>query len=226
MKFDFIKNLNPASVLPSNIQYGKAHKLNMSASNSKLENFDFNDIDAFINFISTSLEENGAMIGVGGYGEDRVMYQHSKLFTPAQGEPRSIHLGVDLWTAAGTPVFSPLPAEVHSFQNNLGLGNYGPAIILKHTQQGVNFYTLYGHLSVSSLKDLKIGQQILAGQQIATLGSQNENGQWPSHLHFQIISDMLGQFGDFPGVCKPSEKEYWLNLCPDPNLILRIGALN
>ena len=197
----------------------------MTASNPKLEKFDFNDIDRFIEFIDSSLREVNAVIGVGGYGENRVMYQHSQLFTPEQGEARSIHLAVDLWVPIDTPVFAPLEGSVHSFQDNVGLGNYGPTIILEHAVDGYTFSTLYGHLSKKSPNDLTVGQKIQQGQQVATIGDQNENGSWPPHLHFQIITDMLGNRGDFPGVARPSEREYYLTLCPDPNMILRIPAL-
>jgi hypothetical protein len=54
-----------------------------------------------------------------------------------------------------------------------------------------------------------------------------ENGQWPPHLHFQIVVDMeipiaIGRKGDYPGVCKLSEKEKYLNNCPNPDLILQM----
>ncbi|MBI4363426.1 MAG: peptidoglycan DD-metalloendopeptidase family protein [Candidatus Doudnabacteria bacterium] len=151
------------------------------------------------------------------------MYRHSQLFNDEQ-EPRSVHLAMDLWVPQGTPVFSPLPGRVHSFQNNDHLGDYGPTIILEHELQGLKFFTLYGHLSRVSLVNLKTSETIRSGQQIAKLGSQNENGSWPPHLHFQIISDMMGKKGDFPGVASISEKDYYLGICPDPNLILRLPA--
>ncbi len=36
---------------------------------------------------------------------------------------------------------------------------------------------------------------------------------------------MRGKKGDFFGVCALSEKDYYASLCPDPNLILGIPAL-
>ncbi|HMB89916.1 MAG TPA: aminotransferase class III-fold pyridoxal phosphate-dependent enzyme, partial [Rhodothermales bacterium] len=39
---------------------------------------------------------------------------------------------------------------------------------------------------------------------------------------FQVITDMLGRKGDFPGVAPPSEREVWLGICPDPNLLVGI----
>ncbi len=49
-----------------------------------------------------------------------------------------------------------------------------------------------------------------------------ENGDWPPHLHFQIISEIGEYKGDFPGVSSVENREYFLRICPDPNLILRI----
>jgi peptidoglycan LD-endopeptidase LytH len=46
------------------------------------------------------------------------------------------------------------------------------------------------------------------------------NGDWPPHLHFQLITDMMGNTGDFPGVCLPEEKQAYKVLCPDPIGIL------
>ena len=55
---------------------------------------------------------------------------------------------------------------------------------------------------------------------IAEFGMRFENGNWPPHLHFQLIMDMEGWTGDYPGVCKFSEKDKWLANCPDPDLVL------
>jgi peptidoglycan LD-endopeptidase LytH len=59
----------------------------------------------------------------------------------------------------------------------------------------------------------------------ARLGGADENVGWPPHLHLQIIRDLEGRRGDYPGVCRVSEAPQWLARCPDPNLLLRIEAL-
>ena len=159
-------------------------------------------------------------LGIGRYGEDRKIYQ-SPLYT-SNGEARSVHLGLDLFVPAGTPIFAPLDAIIHSFQDNNHFLDYGPTIILEHNTRGKKFCTLYGHLGRSSLEKIKVGQKIEAGEEIAIVGKTHENGHWPPHLHFQIITDLLGWNGDFPGVARPSEKEYYLKLCPDPDLLLKI----
>ncbi len=158
----------------------------------------------------------------GGYGEDRSIYTQA-LFAPEGVEPRTVHLGLDIFAPAGTAVFTPLPARVHSSQVNDRPGDYGPTIILEHDAGGEKFYTLHGHLSRDSLKGLRPGAAFMAGEQIASLGTRNENGGWPPHLHFQVILDLKGMRGDYPGVCKRSERDHWLAICPDPRPLLGLG---
>ncbi|MEO6446181.1 MAG: aminotransferase class III-fold pyridoxal phosphate-dependent enzyme, partial [Gemmatimonadaceae bacterium] len=50
------------------------------------------------------------------------------------------------------------------------------------------------------------------------------NGGWPPHLHFQVICDLLGREGDFPGVARARERAVWLSLCPDPALMVKLPA--
>ncbi len=213
-----------ASVLPEPLFRSSAHLFDFSDSNAELAGIDLRDTDAFTHYITTALAQASCQLGIGRYAEDRIVYRTSTLFN-ADGEPRSVHLAIDLFVPASTPIYSPLPARVHSFQVNDHFLDYGPTIILEHNLDGVRFYTLYGHLSPSSLEGLSVGRQIVQGQQIAAVGQKEENGHWPPHLHFQIIAQMLGKTGDFPGVARPSEREYWLALCPDPNLILGIASL-
>lgn len=175
--------------------------------------FDVADLAAFTAFIDARRGSAPALIG--GYGEDRGVYAASKLFA-GQGEPRRIHLGVDVWTDADTPVRAPLPARVHSAAINDRFGDYGGTIILEHE----DFFTLYGHLAHRSVAGVRPGQEIAPGEVFAWLGSPSENGGWPPHLHFQRIEDLLGHAGDFPGVARASERERWLTLCPDPGALL------
>ena len=81
---------------------------------------------------------------------------------------------------------------------------------------------LYGHLSLASIKNLREGETINKADVIGEFGTPQENGNWPPHLHFQIIKDLQGMKGDYPGVCKYSERETYMDNCPDTNLILRM----
>jgi hypothetical protein len=59
----------------------------------------------------------------------------------------------------------------------------------------------------------------------AAFGIPYENGHWPPHLHFQVIVDMKGMKGDYPGVCAWPERESYLENSPDPDIILQMMHL-
>ena len=101
----------------------------------------------------------------------------------------------------------------------------GPTVILDHELDGIHFCTLYGHLSCTTLDGIHIGAILDAGDVLGEVGDVHENGGWPPHLHFQVIREMPGPEGDYPGVAAPSEREHFLAQCPDPNLILGIPGL-
>ena len=195
--------------------------LDLSANNAALQRLGIIDTHALSSYIFSEIAAHGAHVGYGGYDEDRRWYQRSEIFSDGE-EPRTIHIGVDLWCAPGTPVFAPTTGRVHSFQDNAAFADYGPTIILEHSGFATPYYTLYGHLTRESLDGLHVGKVISRGEQFATIGAPPINGDWPPHLHFQIISDMLGKRGDFPAVAAASRRTYFLDLCPDPNLILQI----
>jgi len=182
-------------------------------------NANFDTIQSFEQTIGHILLDKQAQIGVGGYGEIRPFYSTDAYLQPSNDGPRwrSVHLGLDIWMPAESLVFAPLAGKVHSIDNNAGEQDYGPTVILEHqVSDELTFYTLYGHLSRRSLIHLYPGQEIEKGDIIATIGHARENGSWPPHLHFQIMLDMLGKEGEFPGVAFPEEKAIWLSLCPDP----------
>jgi 4-aminobutyrate aminotransferase-like enzyme/Ser/Thr protein kinase RdoA (MazF antagonist) len=176
--------------------------------------------------IAGVMRDGGVRVAIGRYDEARLIYT-APFFAgerPAN-ERRTIHIGLDLFADAGTPVYAPFEATVHAFSNNAVLQDYGPVIILRHeTDTGDPFFTLYGHLSRPSLEGLEVGQRIPRGKRFAWLGEPNENVGWTPHLHLQIITDLLGLGTDFPGVAPPSQRAVWRSLSPDPNLIVGVPA--
>lgn len=210
-----------AKVVPIDFEHTPFLRFDFSKNNSQVAGLDLNLLEQMEAYVQGIMQEASVKVAVGGYGEERDVYQRSPVFDTEEGESRSIHLGVDVWMEAGTPVFTPLEAVVHSFQDNAHFGDYGPTIILSHQLEGITFYTLYGHLSRRDLHNIREGQILTKGTQIGHIGSPEENGQWTPHLHFQIIRDMLGKKGDFIGVAPKAMRDYYLDLCPDPNLILQ-----
>ncbi len=200
------------------VKFDNFLKLDLSTDNQELSEIDLNDEKSFTDYIFKQIEKSGNQVAIGGYLEKRSLYSRSELF---EGEEfRTIHLGIDIWAPAGTPVYAPIDGTVHSFANRNVHGDYGPVIILKHEVDGFIFHTLYGHLSLDSLDNIQIGKSFGSGQPLAKMGGYHENFHWPPHLHFQVIVDMNGLEGDYPGVAKASEIEYYSNNCPDPSIFI------
>lgn len=198
--------------------------LDFTAVNQEIQPDILDHTDRFIDYINQNINKAGAKFGIGGYAEHRTVYSRSKVFdaTEPGEEPRRLHLGIDIWGKPHTPVMSPLDGIVHSFAFNDNFGDYGATIILSHQLEGISFYTLYGHLSLNDLKNLDGGERIEKGEVFAEFGIPMENGHWPPHLHFQIIIDLEDWSGNYPGVCKYSEREKYLANCPDPDWILQM----
>lgn len=217
-----LKALPSTKIIDSSIDFSKYISLDLSVTNHELmENKPENPIE-FERFISNYLEKNNAEVAFGGYIEGRTLYQRSTIFKNDSIPERNIHIGLDLWTKVGTAVLAPLNGTVHSFKNNIGMGDYGPTIILEHIVENEKFYTLYGHLSLESIENLNVGTVFNKGDKIGTLGNSDVNGDYAPHVHFQIIKNIEEYFGDYPGVCNTNDLNFYIENCPDPNLLLKI----
>ena len=163
----------------------------------------------------------GKRIGIGYYNEARPIYLHD-MFASDHHERRAIHLGVDLFAPADTPIFAPLAGTICSLRDHPGSQDFGPTLILEHRPTAdLRFYTLYGHLSPEALARCQLGQELQAGDLLAHIGDYPRNGNWTPHLHFQIITDLLDD-EHFPGVCKPRLRSLYTSLSPNPNLMLQL----
>lgn len=197
--------------------------MDFTASNRELTDETLKNTDLFIHFVNEKLEKAGARYGIGGYNERRMLYSRSTVFDSKEGGgERRLHLGIDIWGKPHTKVMAPLDGIVHSFAFNNAFGDYGATIILTHNLDGVTFHTLYGHLSLNSMKNLTEGEVVRKGDVFAEFGLPFENGQWPPHLHFQIIGDLQQMKGDYPGVCADADQGFYLNNCPDADLVLNM----
>jgi murein DD-endopeptidase MepM/ murein hydrolase activator NlpD len=217
-----LHEIENVKVIDATIDYKHYVPLNLSVTNEDLKNLKLENATDFENYIENYLAKHNAKVAFGGYFEIRNLYKRSTIFNETNTDERNIHIGLDLWIKAGTPVLAAVEGSIHSFNNNIGVGDYGPTIILEHNIEKQKFYTLYGHLSVESIRTLKIGTPINKGQQIATLGDATVNGDYAPHLHFQIIRELEHISGDYPGVCSNKNQEYYLQNCPDPNILLKI----
>lgn len=219
---DILRQTESAKVIANHIDYANYVALDLSVTNTDLAEQSLTTAQDYEHYIQRYLDKHQAQIAFGGYNETRNLYQRSAVFKNENTNERNIHIGLDLWINEAAPIYAALEGKIHSFQNNEALGDYGPTIILEHEMEGCKFHTLYGHLSLDSLKDKSVGQKIAKGKQIATLGLTPVNGDYAPHLHFQIIIDMENKQGDYPGVCSSKTLAFYLQNCPDPNLLLKI----
>lgn len=202
--------LHPENTLP----------MDFTEANEALAEVNLSNTAEFNAFVFGKMETANKKYGIGGYLEKRGIYRRSEVFATESANFRNIHLGVDIWAAAGSPVYAPLAGKIHSFQDNVGFGNYGPTLILAHDLGEKTLYSLYGHLSRASLSSFEVGREVRAGERICEIGPIPENGDWPPHLHFQLMWDMGTYWGDYPGVAAEQDLDYFRENCPDPNLLL------
>jgi len=209
-------------VVDFNAHADRLYHFDLTADNTELNAETFGNTEKFSTWIDEKLLVNNCKYGIGGYMEHRTIYSRSAHFD-TEDEPRRLHLGVDIWAKAGTSVYSPLQGKIHSYNDNNNFGDYGPTIILEHDLDGLKLYSLYGHLNCKSLDGLNIDMPIQINQKIGEFGHIDENGHWPPHLHFQLMFDVEGKTGDYPGVCRYSEKDKYIKNIPDPQLILQFA---
>ncbi len=213
-------------IMGEDLTESNSMKLNFSPKNLELSNVDLKNTKSFSDYVFAQLKKAGKGYGLGGYLEHRAIYERADMFATREEDFRNIHLGVDIWAEAGKEVFVPLDGKVYSIQDNVGFANYGPTIILEHDYESKKLYTLYGHLSREDLNFLEPGQHVISGELLCHLGEYPENGDWPPHLHFQLMWDMQGLSGDYPGVCSAREKDSFAENCPNPNMILQTKVLD
>ena len=211
---------DPYPILGVKLSEENCTKIDLSPKNNNLDSINFQDEVQFSKFIKNQLEFNKVDFGIGGYLEERNIYRRGELFKSNVEEYRNIHLGIDIWGKDQTPIYNTLDGELIVAHDNAGNADYGPTMILKYFSEHTDFYVLYGHLSRSSLSRYKIGDQIKRGERLGEFGSHEVNGNWPPHVHVQLIRALPPEAKDFPGVCSQNEVDHWKKECPNPEFII------
>ncbi|MFC4852098.1 M23 family metallopeptidase [Actinophytocola glycyrrhizae] len=90
----------------------------------------------------------------------------------------TIHYGIDIANSIGTPIRSAMAGEVIDSGPASGFG------LWVRVQHADGLVTVYGHINESLVS---VGQQVAAGEQIATLGNRGQSTG--PHLHFEVHQD-------------------------------------
>ncbi|MDI7861945.1 aminotransferase class III-fold pyridoxal phosphate-dependent enzyme [Rhizobiaceae bacterium n13] len=169
--------------------------------------------------------EHGIGLGIGPWGEARSVYSGdmfvSKLIDRTR---RTRHLGLDLFMAAGTRVYTPIAATVKSVEIEKDPLGYGCLIALEHRPEGCPpFVSLWGHLAHEAMDRLKPGDRLEAGALVAEMGVPEENGGWAPHLHLQLSTDASLPASEILGVGEERYLDVWAELFPDASAFAGIA---
>lgn len=222
-----LKNTYSLTDLFPEIHKKEIHVIDLSVASTWIGHQEaFNNLDVFQFKLNQLQKEMPSKIIAGGYLEPRPIYTSTAYDTIGNNgyESRTIHLGTDFWLPEKTPVHTFFKGEVVIATNDAGEKGYGGLLVLKHQEESVEFFTLYGHLTVESATKYAIGDCIEKGEKIAELGNFSENGNWVPHLHFQILLSLFDYKNDFPGVTYFSQLAVWKSVCPNPNLLFQLQA--
>jgi murein DD-endopeptidase MepM/ murein hydrolase activator NlpD len=193
--------------------------IDLSKDNLEVESSRYKDQREFNNYMFGKLSESGKKFAVSGYLENRMT--SLKKYPQMLKEGRFYHLGVDITAALGTDLHAPLDGEVVVSEYEEGEGNYGGMIVLKHVENGVTFYSLYGHLNRKIL--LPIGSKVKKGEKFAKIGDFDENGNWFHHTHLQVFTEegFNSNYWVHRGYCSEKDIATIDKFCPNPAFLLR-----
>ncbi|MAY79263.1 MAG: peptidase M23 [Deltaproteobacteria bacterium] len=153
--------------------------------------------------------------GIGRYNEVRPGMYEGEQFEGI----RNIHVGIDIAAPTHEPVHAFYGGSIFKLGDNNLAYDYGPTIITRHEWLGQIVYALHGHLSRSSLLSWKEGDCFNGGDVLAHVGTEQENGGWNPHLHFQL-SLIKPDTHDLPGAVAATDLDWALGAFPDPRLVL------
>lgn len=161
-------------------------------------------------YVATVKQDSNAQLLYGGYLEQRAIYTSDHFIE----DSRDFHLGIDIWSAANTPLYAPCDMVLHSMAYNAAQLDYGYTLV--YYIEKIDSYLLLGHLSKSSLDEKEVSMSVKEKTLIAYLGNPSENGGWETHVHVQLIKNIGDMKGDYPGVCTRSDVDFYRSNCPNP----------
>lgn len=177
--------------------------------------------------VSDELRRVDNPLGIGRYDEARfTSAAHGCIGHQSEGGgAECVHMGLDIFAAAGANVRACLDGVVHRVATVVEGGEADTTVILRHEcGDSGPLFTVYRHLSSEGILSLTAGQRIDGGEVIGKIPCVDADRRTPTHLHFQLAVDLLEKNEDFPSMVPAAYREIWKALSPDPNLILGIAS--
>jgi peptidoglycan LD-endopeptidase LytH len=136
-------------------------------------------------------------------------------FGCVRDDGRRIHEGLDIRCLQRDkrdeptdPVMATADGTVAYFNTRPSLSNFGNYVILRHMIDGIEIYSLYGHLR-EVRPGLRVGQSVKAGEVIGTMGRTANNTlipKWRAHVHFQLNLLINDRFAAWFKIIYPRER--------------------
>ncbi len=175
--------------------------------------------------IQQAIESSHKVFALGLYDEIRLCYTAPEFQQDL--ESRTVHLGLDVFGRAGTPIFAPFDGTFVTVHDNAQEQDYGPTLMLQHEDlNGEKFFTLYGHLDQSALNS---GDQEIPSKPGHVLPGSEHHPETATGLAFALTGDQssIGMGNRFPG-CRLAirtkilerDQSKFLSLTRNPRAIL------
>src|ERR1043166_2436990 len=107
------------------------------------------------------------------------------------------------------PVLATADGTVVYMNKKPSLSNYGNYVILRHSIEGLEIYSLYAHLH-EIRPDLKVGQAVKSGESIAVMGRTTNTHEGISkdraHVHFELNLFVNDRFSVWQKKTNPEER--------------------
>jgi 4-aminobutyrate aminotransferase-like enzyme/Ser/Thr protein kinase RdoA (MazF antagonist) len=162
--------------------------------------------------IACLVPEGDDAVAIGRHGERRIVHDAG----PALHEPATVHVGADLFAAAGTDVRAPLAGRIAcAGARELLLATADHVVRLAGIEPAV-----------------AAGDEVAAGQPIGRVAAPPTSARLPAHVHVQVaigpLDELRGAATEapdaLPGLVPASLADAWLALCPDPGPMLGLGT--
>lgn len=141
---------------------------------------------------------------------------HSGTFGCVRSEGWQMHEGIDILPLnrdkKGEPaddVWAAASGTVAYINRKAGLSNYGNYVIIKHSIEGIEVFSLYAHLH-SVRNDLKPGMPVKAHEVIGLMG-RTSNTRQPitkdrAHVHFELNFMVNDRFAEWHKAFLPGQR--------------------
>jgi murein DD-endopeptidase MepM/ murein hydrolase activator NlpD len=107
------------------------------------------------------------------------------------------------------PVMATAEGTVVYMNKRPSLSNYGNYLVLRHSVEGIEIYSLYAHLH-EIRADLKVGQTVKSGETIAVMGRTTNTREGISkdraHVHFELNLFVNDRFSAWQKRTNPEER--------------------